>query len=123
MMVFCLKLGERTYLANYWKFNNSVLEIRDFQEQLEKLIHLALVGLLSGIVSGITVKYCQKLTLDKAKTEKFKEDRLYQEKDPLEIQLTRRDLERKACERYQGFIVIYRLNRVSNESEIRRKFT
>ena len=36
--------------------------------------------------------------------------------DPLEIELTRRDLECKANECYQGFIVRTRLDRVSNEA-------
>ena len=44
-----LKLANRPSLAGYWKFNTSLLEIRDTRERLETLIKRALVGRLSGI--------------------------------------------------------------------------
>ena len=39
-----LRLANRPSLAGYLKFNTSLLEIQEFQEQLESLIKQALVG-------------------------------------------------------------------------------
>ena len=39
-----LRLANRPSLAGYWKFNTSLLEIRDFRNRLESLIKRALVG-------------------------------------------------------------------------------
>ena len=39
-----LRIANRPSLAGYWKFNTSLLEIRDFQDRLESLIKWALVG-------------------------------------------------------------------------------
>ena len=39
-----LRLANRPSLAGYWKFNTSLLEIRDFRDRLESLIQRALVG-------------------------------------------------------------------------------
>ena len=39
-----LRLANRPSLAGYWKFNTSLLEIRDFRERLESLVKWALVG-------------------------------------------------------------------------------
>ena len=39
-----LRLANRLNLPGYWKFNTSLLEIRDFRERLESLIKRALVG-------------------------------------------------------------------------------
>ena len=43
-----LWLVNRPSLASYWKLNTSLLEIRDFWEQLETLIQRALVGVVTG---------------------------------------------------------------------------
>ena len=39
-----MQLVNRPSLAGYWKFNTSLLEIRDFRERLETLIQRALMG-------------------------------------------------------------------------------
>ena len=39
-----LRLANRPSLASYWKFNTSLLEIRDFRDRLESLIKRVLVG-------------------------------------------------------------------------------
>ena len=74
------------------------------------------LGSLKHRIRGFTVKYCQKLALDKAKTEKSIEDRLnWAEKggNPLEIELAKRNIECKASEHYKGFVVRTRLDRES----------
>ena len=43
-----LWLVNRPSLASYWKFNTSLLEIRDFREWLETLIQRALVRAVTG---------------------------------------------------------------------------
>ena len=43
-----LRLVNRPSLAGHWKFNTSLLEIRDFRGPLESLIKRALVGVVSG---------------------------------------------------------------------------
>ena len=43
-----LRLANRPSLADYWKFNTSLLEIWDFQDQLESLIKQVLVGAVTG---------------------------------------------------------------------------
>ena len=43
-----LRLANRPSLAGYWKFNTSLLEIRDFRDRLESLIQRALVGAVTG---------------------------------------------------------------------------
>ena len=47
-----LRLANRPSLAGYWKFNTSLLEIRDFRDRLESLIKRALVGRLPEICGG-----------------------------------------------------------------------
>ena len=47
-----LRLANRPSLAGYWKFNTSLLEIRDFRERLELFIKRTLVGWLPGIGGG-----------------------------------------------------------------------
>ena len=42
------RFANRPSLAGYWKFNTSLLEIRDFRDQLESLIQWALVGAVTG---------------------------------------------------------------------------
>ena len=48
-----LRLANRPSLAGYWKFNTSLLEIRDFRDRLESLIQRALVGAVTGIGGGL----------------------------------------------------------------------
>ena len=43
-----LRLANRPSLVGYWKFNTSLLEIRDFRDLLESLIKRALVGAVNG---------------------------------------------------------------------------
>ena len=47
-----VRLAKRPSLAGYWKFNTSLLEIRDFRDRLESLIQRALVGAVTGIGGG-----------------------------------------------------------------------
>ena len=72
-------------LAGYWKFNTSLLEIRDFRDRLESLIQRALVGAVTGNrwwfslkyrIRDFATKYGQQLNLDKAKEAKSIDDRL-----------------------------------------------
>ena len=80
-----LRLANRPSLAGYWKFNTSLLEIRDFREQLESLIMRALVGAVTGNrwwvslkhkIRDFTTKYGRQLNLNKAKEAKSIDDRL-----------------------------------------------
>ena len=48
-----LQLANRPSLASYWKFNTSLLELRDFRDQLESLIKQDLVGRLREISGGL----------------------------------------------------------------------
>ena len=124
-------------LAGYWKFNTSLLEIGDFRERLESLIQWAVTGyyplesLIQWTVTGnkwwgslkyrigdFAIKYGQQLKLDRAKKVKFLDDKLsraVERGNSLAVDLARRDIEREASERYKGFVVRARLNRVSNE--------
>ena len=43
-----LQLAKRPCRAGYWKFNTSLLDIRDFRDRLESLIKQALVGAVTG---------------------------------------------------------------------------
>ena len=70
-------------------------------------------------IRDFTIKYGQQLQLDRAKKAKSLEDRLsrvVEGGDSLAVDLARRDLERKASERYKGFVARNRLKRVSNEA-------
>ena len=123
-----LRLANRPSLAGYWKFNTSLLEIRDFRDRLESLIQRALVGAVTGNrgwvslkyrIRNFTTKYSRQLNLDKAKEAKSIEDRLSRAVaggDSLGVELARRDLVRESSERYKGFVVRSRLNRVLNEA-------
>ena len=132
-----LQLANRPSLAGYWKFNTSLLEIQDFHDRLESLIQRALVGAvtrnrwwisLKYRIRDFATKYGRQLNLDKAKEAKSIEDRLSRAVaggDSLGVELARRDLERESSERYKGFVVRSRLNRVLNEAvksneEVRR---
>ena len=108
-----LQLVNRPSLASYWKFNTSLLEIRDFQEGLKTLIQWALVGAVTGNkwwgskyrIRDFAIKYGKQLNLDRAKS---LDDRLsgpLKRRDSLTVDLARRDLEREASERYKGFVV------------------
>ena len=80
-----LRLANRPSLAGYWKFNTSLLEIRDFRDRLESLIKRALVGVVTGNmwwgslkhrIRYFATKYGQQLNLDRAKEAKSIDDRL-----------------------------------------------
>ena len=123
-----LRLADRPRLAGYWKFNTSLLEIRDFRDRLESLIQRALVGAVTGNrwwgslkhrIRDFATKYGQQLNLDKAKEAKSIEDRLSRAVaggDSLNVELARGDLERESSERYKGYVVRSRLKRVLNEA-------
>ena len=70
-------------------------------------------------IRDFATKYVRQLNLDKAKEAKSIEDRLSRAVaggDSLGVELARRDLERESSERYKGFVVRSRLNRVLNEA-------
>ena len=80
-----LRLANRPSVAGYWKFNTSLLEIRDFRERLESLIKQALVGALTGNrwwvslkhrIRDFATKYGRQLNLDRTKEAKSIDDRL-----------------------------------------------
>ena len=52
-----LGLANRPSLAGYWKFNTSLLEIRDFQYRLESLIKQALLGAVTGNRWWVSLKH------------------------------------------------------------------
>ena len=122
------RLANRPSLASYWKFNTSLLEIRDFRDLLESLIQRALVGAVTGNkwwvslkyrIRDFATKYGQQLNLDKAKEAKSIDDRLSRVAAggaSLGVELARRDLERESSERYKGHVVRSRLNRVLYEA-------
>ena len=79
-----LWLSNRPSLAGYWKFNTSLLEIRDFRDRLESLIKRALVGAVTGNrwwvslknrIRDFATKYGRLLNLDRTKEAKFIDDR------------------------------------------------
>ena len=81
-----LRLANRHSLAGYWKFNTSLLEIRDFRNWRESLIKRVLVGRLPGIGGGhlsnigleiSPPKYGRQLNLDRTRKAKSREDRLF----------------------------------------------
>ena len=119
-----LRLANRPSLAGYWKFNTSLLEIRDFRDRLESLIHRALVGAVTGNrwwvslkhrIRDFAPKYGRQLNLDRTAEAKSIDDRLCRtvaRGDSLGVELARRDLERESSERYKGSVVRSRLKRV-----------
>ena len=123
-----LRLVNRPSLAGYWKFNTSLLEIRDFRDRLESLIQRALVGAVTGNrwwdslkhrIRDFATKYGRQLNLDRTAEAKSIEDRLTRAVaggDSLGVELARRDLERESSERYKGSVVRSRLKRVLNEA-------
>ena len=52
-----LRLANRPSLAGYWKFNTSLLEIRDFWDRLESLIKRVLVGAVTGNRGWVSLKH------------------------------------------------------------------
>ena len=123
-----LRLANRSSLAGYWKFNTSLLEIRDFRERLESLIKRALVGVvtenrlwvsLKYRIRDFATKYGRQLNLDRTKEAKSIEDRLSRAVaggDSLSVELARTDLERESSNRYKGFVVRSRLKSVLYEA-------
>ena len=80
-----LRLVNRPSLAGYWKFNTSLLEIRDFRDRLESLIPRALVGAVTGNrwwaslkhrIGDFATKYGRQLNLDRTAEVKSIDDRL-----------------------------------------------
>ena len=78
-----LRLANRPSLVGCWKFNTSLLVIRDLQEQLESLIKRALVGAVTGNrwwvslrIRDFATKYGRQLNLDRTKEAKSIDDRL-----------------------------------------------
>ena len=123
-----LRLANRPSLAGYWKFNTSLLEIRDFRDRLESLIQRALVGAVTGNrwwgslkhrIRDFATKYGRQLNLDRTKEAKSIDDRISRAVaggDSLNVELARGDLERESSERYKGYVVRSRLKRVLNEA-------
>ena len=121
------RLVNRTSLASYWKFNTSLVEIRDIRERLETLIQWAQVGAVTGNkwwgslkyrIREFAIKYDKQLNLARVKKAKFLYDRLsraVERGDSLVVDQARRDLEREASEHYKSFVVRSRLKRVPNE--------
>ena len=91
-----LRLANRPSLGGYWKFNTSLLEIRDFRERLESLIKRALVeavtenrwwvsppilgnrphSSLKHRIRDFATKYGRQLNLDRTKEAKSIDDRI-----------------------------------------------
>ena len=123
-----LRLANRPRLAGYWKFNTSLLEIRDFRDRLESLIQRALVGAVTGNrwwvslkhrIRDFATKYGRQLKLNRTKEAKSIDDRLSRAVaggDSLTVELARGDLERESSERYKGHVVRSRLKRVLNDA-------
>ena len=123
------RLANRPSLAGYWKFNTSLVEIRDFRDQLESRIKRALVGAVTGnrwwvslkySIWDLATKYGRQLNLDRTAEAKSIDDRLSRAVagggDSLGVEIARRDLERESSERYKGSVVRSRLKRVLNEA-------
>ena len=121
-------LENRPRLAGYWKFNLSLLDRRDFREQLIRLVQRELVGAVIGNrwwerlkskIRAFVTKFSQRLALDKANKMKALEDSLSRAEaggDSLEIALAKEALRRSSSERYQGQVVRHKLNKMSNEA-------
>ena len=80
-----LRIANRPCLAGYWKFNTSLLELRDFRERLEALIQRAFVEAVTGNkwwgslkyrIRDFAINYGRQLKLDRTKKVKSLEDRL-----------------------------------------------
>ena len=118
-----LRLADRLSLAGYWKFNNALLEIWDFWDQLESLVQRALVGAFTGNkwwgslkqwIRIFSIKYGRQLNLDRTKLTKSLEDKLswaLDGGDSLTVDLSWWDLEREDNKHYKGYVVRSRLKR------------
>ena len=82
-----MRLANKPRLAGYWKFNTSLLEIRNYWDRLESLFKRALVGAVSGNrwwvslktwIRDFATKYGRQLNLDRIKEAKSIDDRLPQ---------------------------------------------
>ena len=119
-----LQLANRPSLAGYWKFNTSLLEIQDFRERLESLMKRVIVGAVTGNRWWVSLKhrirdfatnYGRQRNLDRTKEPKSIDNRLSRVVaggDSLNVELARGDLESESSERYKGYIVRSKLNRV-----------
>ena len=114
-----LRFAKRPSLAGYWKLNASLLEIRDFQDRLESLIHWVLIGAFTSNIwwgsfkhriRDFAIKYGHQLNLDRTKVAKSLEDKLSR---AVEGGFSRRDLE---CDASKHYLVRSRLKRVSREA-------
>ena len=81
------RLANRPTLVGYWKFNTSLLEVRDFQDRLESLIKRALVGAvtrnrrwvsLKHRIKDFATKYSLQFNQNRTKEAKSIENRLSQ---------------------------------------------
>ena len=115
-----LWLVNRPSLAGYWKFNTSLLEIRNFPDRLEYLFQRVFVGAVTGNwwwgsfkhrISDFAVENGHQLNLDKTL-----EDKLFRAMKGGFPHLARWDLEREASKRCNGYVVRLRLKRVPNEA-------
>ena len=129
LVVTRLSARDRPKLAGYWKLNSSLLESKDFRDELEGFIRGQLVGVGSigsrrwvkfkADLRTFSIRYSQRLALIKARERRSREaliNRVVVGGSTLDARLARQDLERAATERYQGQIVRGRLNRVPNEA-------
>ena len=113
-----LCLANRPSLAGYWKFNTSLLEIRDFQERLESLV----TGnkrwrSLKHRLRHFAIKYGRRLNLGLRWPNLLKINFPRRWKgDSLAVDLARRDFERKAVEPYKEYLVRSGLKRVPNKA-------
>ena len=108
-----LRLANRPSLVGYWKFNTSLLEIRDFRDRLESLIKRALVEAVTRNrwwvsfkhrIRDFATKYGHQLDQDRPKEAESIEDRLSRTVagvDSLTVEIARGDLGHERSERYK----------------------
>ena len=123
-----LRLANWPSQAGYWKFNTSLLEIRDFRNRKESLIKRALVGAVTGNrwwvflthrIRDFATKYGRQVNLDRTAEAKSIDNRLSRAVAggySLRVELARRDVERESSKRYKGSVVRSRLKRALNEA-------
>ena len=109
-------------MANYWKFNTSLLEIVDCQKWLETLIQQALAGAITWNkwwgslkyrIRFSAIKYGRQLKLDRAKKAKTLDDWLSWAVgmgDSLAVDQAKLDLDHETSEHCNGFVVRNRLD-------------
>ena len=120
-------------MAGYWKFNTSLLEIRDFRDRLESLIKRVFVGAvtrnrwwvsLKHRIRNFATNYGRQINLDRPKSIEDRISRAVADGDLLTVELARRDLECKTSEFYKGIVVRSRLKKSTQRScEIERDRT